>query len=276
MNPRLEEVFKTNGVPTFTFVHPKEYNHLILSLRTPGRGVVVEGPSGIGKTTAVEKALSELKLDSSVTKLSARRKEDVEYIRTLPELGDVGTVIIDDFHRLEDSIKGELASYLKILADEGKPSPKLIVIGINRAGDRLVALASDLVNRVEIIRFESNPDSKVEELVAKGEEALDTHINVRKEIVEAAQGSFYIAQLLCSETCLTAGILERQPHRTETTVSFEAVRANVWDRLSKRFSDICKVFCRGPRMRSDGRAPYLHLLRWLARAENGLSRSRTL
>jgi hypothetical protein len=90
--PRLEEVFKTNGVPVYTFVQPNEYNRLKISLRTPGRGVVVEGPSGIGKTTAVEKVLDELHLGSSVTKLSARKDADLEYIANLPALGKVGTV----------------------------------------------------------------------------------------------------------------------------------------------------------------------------------------
>ena len=58
--PYLEEVFKTNGVPTHTFVEPVEYRDLLLNLRTPGRGLVIEGPSGIGKTTAVETALKQL------------------------------------------------------------------------------------------------------------------------------------------------------------------------------------------------------------------------
>src|SRR5688500_9128733 len=59
-DPKLEEVFKTSGLPTFTFVQPVEYSQLLIAIRTAGRGVVIEGPSGIGKTTAVEKALDEL------------------------------------------------------------------------------------------------------------------------------------------------------------------------------------------------------------------------
>jgi MoxR-like ATPase len=47
-------------VPTHTFVEPVEYRDLLLNLRTPGRGLVIEGPSGIGKTTAVETALKQL------------------------------------------------------------------------------------------------------------------------------------------------------------------------------------------------------------------------
>lgn len=71
--PLLEEVFKTSGVPTYTFVEPKEYTDLILNLRSPGRGLVIEGPSEIGKTTAVETAIDRLGIGKSVTKLSSRR-----------------------------------------------------------------------------------------------------------------------------------------------------------------------------------------------------------
>jgi MoxR-like ATPase len=58
--PKLEEVYKLSGIPTHTFVKPVEYQKLIVSLRTHGRGLVIEGPSGIGKTTSISKALEEL------------------------------------------------------------------------------------------------------------------------------------------------------------------------------------------------------------------------
>jgi hypothetical protein len=90
---RLEEVFKTNGLPTITFVQPSWYPDILLSLRTPGRSLVVEGPSGIGKTSAIENALHDLNIGQSVAKLSARRQEDIEYIRMLPGTSNVGTGI---------------------------------------------------------------------------------------------------------------------------------------------------------------------------------------
>jgi hypothetical protein len=75
--PKLEEVFKTSGMPTFTFVKPIEYDRLIVGLRTAGRGLVVEGPSGIGKTTSVLKALEELGLMKDTLTLSARKAEEL-------------------------------------------------------------------------------------------------------------------------------------------------------------------------------------------------------
>lgn len=110
---KLEEVFKVGGVPTYTFVEPSEYNQLIVALRTPGRGIVVEGPSGIGKTTALMRAIDQLCMREKVIVLSGRRPQDVELIKELPNMCDVGIVLIDDFHRLENKIKQDIADHLK-------------------------------------------------------------------------------------------------------------------------------------------------------------------
>ena len=104
--PRLEDVFKVSGIPTYTFVEPRNYSHLLLNLRTAGRCLVIEGPSGIGKTTAVEKALSSVGLGDQITKLSARRQADLEYIQCLPEISEAGTVLVDDYHKLPAETKG--------------------------------------------------------------------------------------------------------------------------------------------------------------------------
>lgn len=118
MQPRLEEVFMTNGIPTYTFVPPQEYSGLLLALRTPGRGVIIEGPSGIGKSTAVDSALRELNLGDHVTRVSARRRSDVENVWNLVNADEYGTVVVDDFHRLPDELRSALADAMKLLADE--------------------------------------------------------------------------------------------------------------------------------------------------------------
>lgn len=263
----LEEVYKTSGTPTHTFVRPLEYPTLLVALRTPGRGVVVEGPSGIGKTTAVTRAIEELGLKDKVTVLSARRRGDFDLIRELPTMPAFGTVLIDDFHRLSDGIRAELADLMKLLADEEAHDRKVVVIGINKAGESLVRFAHDLNNRLEIISLETNADEKVDQLISLGEKALNVGLNVKTEIVEAAHGSFYIAQMLAHQACLDAGILEEQHPASQTTVSFEAIRGKVHERLARTFSERTKRFCRGTRFRREGRAPYLRLLHLLAQSQ---------
>ena len=165
---RLEEVFKVSGTPTYTFVQPVEFGRLLVALRTPGRGVVVEGPSGIGKTTSVTQAIQALELESEAQILSARKSEDAELIGMLPDTGKFGTVVVDDFHKLPDEVKRSIADLMKVLADEERHDCKVVVVGINEAGRSLVQFAHDLGNRLEVIKFETNPDSKVDHLIQLG------------------------------------------------------------------------------------------------------------
>lgn len=264
----LEEVFKLEGIPTHTFVRPSSFERLLIALRTPRRCVVVEGPSGIGKTCSVARALAELNIADRVTKLSARRKEDLEIIHSLPGLGEVGMVIVDDFHKLNAPTKNEIADYAKLLAEDERTNTKLVLIGINNAGTSLLQFAPDLSGRIDFISFETEPDEKVQELVAAGERALNVNINVRDEIISESQGSFFLAQMLCHATCIKANILQSQASSSATAVSFETIRAEVWDRLDRRFSGITRLFAQGKRARPDGRAPYLHLLKWLAESQS--------
>ena len=264
--PLLEDVFKLSGVPTYTYVPPMEFDKLLVALRSPGRGVVIEGPSGIGKTTAVSRALEELDLSDTVLALSARKADDRDMIAALPTMSDIGTVIVDDFHRLADDVRREVADYLKTLADEETSNSKLIVVGINRAGESLVRFAKDLVNRIDTIRFESNPAERVRKLVEQGEAALKVEIGIKDAVIESAHGSFYLAQMLCQETCLAAGITEAAEERLTTDVSYEVVLSRVMDRLAGAFLEIATSFAAGTKLRREGRAPYLHVLRWLAEA----------
>jgi hypothetical protein len=258
----LSSVFTLSGVPEYNFVKPTEWNRLITSLRTPGRGLVLEGPSGIGKTTCLIKALEELGLPYE--KLESRNPKDLEYIAALPSLGDVGIVVIDDFHRLDNSIKRGVADHMKLLADSRDPNSKVVVVGINKAGDALVAFGRDLNDRIDTIRFETNPEYKVLELIERGEQALNIALSNRPEIASEAQGSFHLAQMLCHQECLTGDILERCKEPTQVNVSLEIVRERVLEDQHRSFYATARRFASGPKLRREGRAPYLHLLMWLA------------
>ena len=266
----VEDVFKTSGIPTYTFVQPAEYTRLLVALRTPGRGVIIEGPSGIGKTTCIMQAIHELRLsvNRDITVLSARKKDDCEMLKLLPDTANVGTVIIDDFHVLPSETKRDLSNHLKVLAEEVNPTTKLILVGINKAGDTLVEFSPDLNNRIDTIRFEANPESKVLELINKGENALNISINIQDDVIKEASGSFHIAQMLCKEICLQQGILQKQADHRETTISIEVVKQKVLEELDRVFSHRAKAFAMGPKIRREGRAPYLHLLYWLAHSDD--------
>ncbi|MEZ5997422.1 MAG: TIR domain-containing protein [Hyphomonas sp.] len=146
----------------------------------------------------------------------------------------------------------------------------MIIIGINNAGQNLIQFASDLVNRIDVIEFEQNPDEKIFELIDKGCTALNVKFNHPEDIVQFSHGSFYLCQMLCFELCLSQNVQSSSGSSVEVSTSIEKVRSDVWRRLDKSFGEPCKQFCRGNRFRRGGRAPYFHILRSLAQSGDWL------
>jgi len=263
----LEEVFRLSGVPTYTFVHPDRYDEIKVSVRTPGRCLVLEGPSGIGKTTTITKVLADLGWSGRVLSLSARKEPDLELINEIPVLDDIGTVLVDDFHRLDNSTKARLSDFMKVLADSEDPKSKLILIGINEAGQQLVKFAHDLGLRIDVFKLETNSDEQIEKLISLGEAALNIRVSNKTEIAHHAQGSFQIAQLLCHKLCVLDHLTETAATPKAITTSLNVAIEDVMSDLARQFKEAAVTFARGSKIRREGRAPYLHILHWLSETD---------
>lgn len=261
----LENVYTTSGVPTVTYVQPKEYLTLVVALRTPGKCVVVEGPSGIGKTTAVNKILAELNLTCTV--LSARKPSDFPQIQKVGQDDFEGIVIIDDFHRLESKLQEDISNVMKYLADEGAENKKIVVIGINKVGNALIRFSPDLNNRISTIRFESNSDNKMLELIEKGEKALNIEFDNKQDIVSNAYGSFHIVQIMCQKACIENEIIQTCDTHTQIHFSYPKIQAVMSEEFARHYYEIARTFATGNRLRREGRAPYLHVLKWLTESD---------
>ena len=263
----VESVFVSAGVPTYTYVEPTEYNELLVATRTPGKCVVVEGPSGIGKTTAVLKIIDQLKLKDDIRVYSARKTIDMQNIGKIA-CGDFsGIAIIDDFHRLKSEYQERIADLMKVLADEGDINRKIIIIGINKVGNSLVSFSPDLNNRISTIRFESNPTDKIAQLISLGEQFLNIQIEQKQEIIEHSFGSFHLAQLLCQKMCILSNVLETQEDHKIIALSYNSVESNMIDDFTRIYYDAAKAFVTGKKLRRAGRAPYVHILKWLSQSE---------
>jgi hypothetical protein len=57
---RLDEVFKTVGLPPYTYVKPVHYGEVNYDIILPGKHLLIEGPSGIGKTCVAFKVFEDL------------------------------------------------------------------------------------------------------------------------------------------------------------------------------------------------------------------------
>lgn len=267
---RLVEVFKDSGVPSVTFVEPDDFYRLRLALEQPGRGVVIEGPSGVGKTTALHTALGQLDHgpQERFQVLRCRDGADVDRIRRLRQWHR-GPVAIDDFHRLDSALRGELADYLKLLADTERADRKLVIVGIPGTGQRLVDIAFDIATRIEILPLGTVSDDKVLEMIGKGEAALNIDLVGKAEIVRASAGSLNIAQVLCKHAVALAGIRETQTITTPVDAHLARAIDQAMAVMALKFATTARSFAAlgGPHDRLG-----LELLRELAEAKDGMLR----
>ncbi|MCC6556200.1 MAG: TIR domain-containing protein, partial [Polyangiaceae bacterium] len=218
----IDAIFRTVGQPDITFVEPAQYKALRRCLRTMGKGLVVEGPSGVGKTTLVSRALRDAEA-AEPEWLFGQIEDDRRKLEERLTRGFVGHLIVDDFHRLDQALQARVADAMKIIADRDARNAKLTVIGINPVGDSLVSALRDLAGRFDVIAMGKQPDEKISELIQKGEAAANISFRRRQEFILAAGGSFFIAQQLCQEAALKADIEETAPSLTYVDVGFHDV-----------------------------------------------------
>jgi hypothetical protein len=240
----LHDVFKRSGIPTVTFVEPEDFDRLIRSLRQPGRGIVIEGPSGIGKTSALRQALKNLEGDTAlrgVPILNARQPDDVERLRALSSWHR-GTVAIDDFHRLEPALRDRMGNYVKYLGDAEREDLRIVLVGIPGTGQHLIADSFDLAGRVDIFTLDKVKDEAILKMIAKGEQALNVSLDSKDDLVRAASGSLHVAQILCYEVCIQAGIFAKQPRRTPILSDVDAAVARALQDMGTKFRDLIVAF----------------------------------
>ncbi|MER5263005.1 TIR domain-containing protein [Actinosynnema sp. NPDC002837] len=263
----LGDVFTVAGVPTVTFVEPDDFAEFRMSLRQPGLGIVLEGPSGIGKTTMLRNAVArDRERLGEVTVLSARNPADLPAITALPE-EHTGLVAVDDFQRLPADLQNKLADYLKLLADNGSSGRRLVLLGIPGTARHLVSVGTDVATRIRVFRLGAAVEGLIVRMIEQGEHALNIAFDRKAEISRASAGSLLTAQMLCWQIAVTAGVEQTEPGRKAVRTDLAHARAKVTERLKLKYHDVVVDFV--TRDRPD-EAVCVDLLLELARTPDGV------
>jgi TIR domain len=246
---KLREVFVKSGVPGVTFVERDDFRLLKLSLDDPIRCVVIEGPSGIGKTTALRRAIKELglqKTGETLTMLTARDLEDRNKLQTLPHwYHDI--VIIDDFHRLDTVLRKEIVDLLKKFADneqevEQCSSAKLVIVGIPQTSQTLVDTSFDVEGRFDVFKLGPVKKELIIRMIEAGEKALNIIFDRKADITLAASGSLNIAQHLCYNICAWEGVTETQKNLRIVHCDIDTEVDRVMTNLARKFGETIRRF----------------------------------
>lgn len=275
-NKKLSEVFKTVGLPPYTYVKPKYFGEVRADVQQPGKHLLVEGPSGIGKTCVVFKVFEELgwQKDSDYTYISARDPEPETALKAFFDTCQRGerpspsVMVVDDFHLLPAELRNGFGAMLKRLSDrafeEANP-PKVILIGIPTTGNALLADAFDLGPRIGSYRFTSATDGEINKVLDEGENALNVIFEDRNYLLAESSGNFWLAQFIANKICSMQEIYESQEEVRILTFDLLTIRQRLMDELSQRCMPTALTFSKGKKWRPGGNKPYLDVLFALAK-----------
>lgn len=267
----VEEIFRTEGVPEHTYVKPPNYNEILVDVRNPGKPVILEGQSGTGKTTTVKKIIEQNLGVEGFEYFSARKAEDVSKIQAISKRELVGKYIIDDFHRLADSVQADIADLIKVAAEENDPNQyaKIVILGINKVGSELIHLVPDIAKRCGIHRIQPADKVIVSKLIELGEEKLSISIVDKAQVYEETNGDYWLTQLLCQTICLLNDITQTSDEPKALAYELPLLRRRVNGRLESGYEEAVKEFCRGKRFRSTN-DPYYRLLKCVSEQEGSI------
>lgn len=267
----IEEIFRTEGVPEFTFVKPPNFNEILVDIRNEGKPTIIEGQSGTGKTTVAKKIIDFAYPGGGFEYVSARKARDIPKIISIAEGETQGKWIIDDFHRLDTSIQEKIANIIKVAAEDfdRDAHPKLVLIGINKVGSGLIYLVHDIAKRCGIHRILPGDREIIGKMIERGEEKLHISLKDKDAIFKETGGDYWLTQLTCQTICLSQDVLETQEAVRPLEFSKDLVRERIVSRLENNYKEPVKEFCRGKRFRPTN-DPYFRLLRLIGSQGNSI------
>lgn len=274
---RLVEVFKTVGLPPYTYVKPAHYGEVRADIEQPGKHLLIEGPSGTGKTCVVYKVFEELGWvqGTHYEYLSCRDETADIAIRRFFDKAAKGEqqpspplIVVDDFHLLPAARRTEIGGSLKRLSDrafEHASPPKSVFIGIPTSGSSLLSDAYDLGPRLGSYRVSRASDHEIDRLISEGEQSLNVLFEDRDILLGESAGNFWLAQYVCNKVCSTQEVLETQDDVKVLSFDLLGIRQRLMTELSQRFLPVARTFAKGKKWRPGGNKPYLEVLLALAK-----------
>lgn len=246
----IHQIFSTTRTPELTLVETAELRRLDYELGNLGKALVLEGPSGTGKTSAALAATSRARRgecrDWKETYFQCKVENERARLAALvdgPLRGAQGFVLVDDFHELDTVLQKRVGQFAKAALDIRNHVVKFILIGINGMGSTLITNIADLGGgRATVIPFGRQPDTVVQEMITKGERAANVVFSRKRDIVLDAHGSLMLAQLICEKMLLQQDILVTERMRRTIATRVHEIRISLLADLRDQFHQRLQEF----------------------------------
>jgi len=268
---KLGEVFTTVGLPPYTYVKPAFFGEVRVDISQPGKHLLIEGPSGIGKTCVVFKVFEDLGFESAKDfhYVSCRDADVAARIDAFFGAAMAGAppetpiLVIDDFHLLSPEHRAQIGSTLKRMSDmafQKTAPPKAVLIGIPTTGVSLLSQALDLGPRLGSYLVTRASDREVDKLIDEGEKALSVIFEDREVLLAESAGNFWLAQYICSKVCAAQEVFETQDDVAILTFDLLGIRQRLMTELTQRYMPTARTFAKGKKWRPGGNKPYLEIV----------------
>lgn len=129
--------------------------------------------------------------------------------------------VIEDFHKVKDSEKADLAQMMKVFVDQAKIYDKVKIVCIGAVGSarEVVKLDKEMRNRVSEICVPLMHIKELESIIEKGEKLLNINFNqeIKNKITLYSSGLASTCHQLCFNMCIEKGLLKTSPKQINFT-----------------------------------------------------------
>ena len=145
--------------------------------------------------------------------------------------------ILEDFHKIDDSEKPKLSQMMKVFMDlsDSYEQLKIIALGAVDTARQVVEYDKEMRNRVAEIQVDLMSGSEIEDVVRKGEQALNVEFEkgLVSLIAQYSNGLASVCHHICLYMCHAAGIAETVPEKILLTrTNFESALKNYVEEAS--------------------------------------------
>lgn len=243
----LTEIFRLRGLHMSAYVEPDQAAEVQMHIQTSMVTLLVEGPSGVGKSTVVEQALKQLQLFQKTTWISSAAEQDkIKLDRLLDVALPADTyLVVDDFHLLDRGRQERITRLVKVLASPRPgtpPSGKLILIGINPVSASLLNYMHDVRGCYAPVQMVRQSDDTIRKLIERGSQLANLSFAAAEGFVTEAKGNFVIAQRLCRAAAMLAKKYEVPAMLTVVPTPLQEVVNGVQRELESEFAALIRAF----------------------------------
>ncbi|MEJ8845606.1 ATP-binding protein [Variovorax rhizosphaerae] len=142
--------------------------------------------------------------------------------------------VLEDFHKIDDAEKPKLSQLMKVFMDmsDTYPTLKIVALGAVDTARQVVDYDPELKNRVSEIRVDLMEEREIQEIIEKGEKALNINFGlIKNSIATYSSGLAAVCHHLCLNICDAAEVQEtfkgEKPYIVPRTSLPEALKTYV-------------------------------------------------